>query len=68
MKTLTPEEAVAALDAIESGEPEIVYGIPARDSEDAHIAADAVLLAAVDESVAAAYKRVKARVGAWWYA
>lgn len=57
MKSLTPEEAIEALDAISGDDP-----------EGAHIEADAVLLAAVDESVFAAYERLQERAAGWWYA
>jgi hypothetical protein len=56
---MTEAEAVAALDALTSG-----------DQEGDHIAADEILLAAVPPAVKAAYgrARARARAGGFWYA
>ena len=52
--TMLREEAVAALDAIDGGDP-----------DGAHGEADKILLAYVDPSVAGAYERLVERC-AWW--
>ena len=56
-KRMTPEEAVAALDAIKPGDP-----------ESSHTAADGILLAVVPPEVADAFDRAEARDGGWWWA
>lgn len=38
------------------------------DEEEAHIEADAVLLAAASPDVREAYEAVKVAAGGWWYA
>lgn len=53
----TVEEAVAALDAIDGGEP-----------EGAHGEADRILRAVVPPEVSAAYGRLVERAAGWWYA
>lgn len=54
---MTNDELVQALDAIDG-----------RDPEDAHAAADGLLLQALPAEVREAYDRVVSRAGAWWYA
>lgn len=51
---LTPDEAVAALDAIDGA-----------DADGAHGEADNILLCVVPPAVEAAYRRLIARCG-WW--
>lgn len=53
---MTADEAVAALDALTWADPEA-----------AHREADRVILLVVPHDVRAAYERVQARVGGWWY-
>lgn len=54
---LTPEEAVAALDAIQPG-----------DAEANHGEAESILLRVVPVEVAEAYGRAEDRDRGWWYA
>ena len=56
--TMTTEEAVAALDAID---------LPG-DPEAAHSDADAILRSAADPRVALAYAWCISRTGRWWFA
>ena len=52
---MTPEQAIAELDALHTG-----------DREDDHVTADAILLAIVPADVAAAYERTRKRIGFWY--
>jgi len=57
---MTPDEAVAKLDAIDpDGKND--------DPEDSHLEADAILRDLVPVEVSEAYGRVVERAGAWWY-
>lgn len=63
-QTMTVEEAVQALDAIQPDADPKYRG----DPQEAHARADQVLMEFVGPDVAAAYDRVVTRLGAWWYA
>lgn len=54
---LTPEEAIARLDALTSGDPEAN-----------HQSADTILLRTVPQEVADAWLRAEDRDKEWWYA
>jgi hypothetical protein len=55
-RSMTVDEAVATLDALERGD----------DREAAHDEADTILMGMVPEAVAAAYGRARERVGFWY--
>lgn len=57
---MTSRETVKAIDELDA-----IHG---KDSESAHIKADAIVLNALPDVVKEAYQRVKARCGKFYYA